>query len=222
MILYHILPLSIYQTWINSKSPSLHAWATQPEEEDSWSWHEAYQWMAGQMRTRGIHPPQEGIGFWWAWKQWTYDRPKPDLRSRCLKHWGEGPTQRHVMLTLDKPDHEVLLSDYDAWHFPLNYWYLGDRAKEAAQTVRQWEKEGLDYYRQKPLLSPMHDRAMRDSWQPIFALDKAPRRLGYSKKEQSVQATFWELRRQDILEAVAFGGGQLRARLSAPDPIAGA
>lgn len=63
-----------------------------------------YQWLSKQLASR-VSPPPKGIRYpVWAWYSWEGKR-RPDLRT----YRDEAPG---IMLELDIPDNEVLLSDY--------------------------------------------------------------------------------------------------------------
>jgi hypothetical protein len=69
---------------------------------------EPYHWMMEQMKKRikgyqGEYPV-------WVWIK------KPDLRRTAHLP----PKTEGVRLKIEKPDDQVLLSDFDAWHFVLN------------------------------------------------------------------------------------------------------
>ena len=68
----------------------------------------------------------------WAWYQWEGSRRKPDLRASGYLPKGEPG----VRLELRVADDRVLLSDFDLWHYVLNYWYLpkSEKAGEALRT----------------------------------------------------------------------------------------
>ena len=78
-----------------------------------------YLWMADQMERRLKVPrPSKDAMPIWAWYQWEGKRSKPDLRSAGhVPQGGKG-----VRLELQVADGRVLLSDFDLWHYVLNYW----------------------------------------------------------------------------------------------------
>lgn len=105
------------------------------------SWDSAYRWIANQMKIRIVEPP-EGVKYpIWAWYQWEGKRKRPDMRS----HNKVGiPGEKIVLLTVDVPDEQVLLSDFDDWHFVLSGLCLEDEVsdKEYSQTEIEvsWNK----------------------------------------------------------------------------------
>ena len=106
-----------------------------PAEEDTALYHGHYacRWMAEQMRKR-IGPPPEGVEFpVWAWyKQQGRPDGKPDMRQ---SHYYTG--KPCVRMKLDVPDWEVLLSDFNDWHHPLNYWHLS-ASEEDSDAFDAW------------------------------------------------------------------------------------
>jgi hypothetical protein len=171
----------------------------------------AYDWLCQQMVSRGIKRPDAERYPVWAWFWWSGPkRAKPDLRTSSLKSWAK--ESRHVLFSLDVPDDSVLLHDYDAWHWCLNYWYLG-RSRFSKEFDRRCEAVGKSYYREKPLQNKaLHDELVQ-SWDHIFDLTSVRKVLQHPRKQQVIQATFWELRPNDVVSAQEFGMGQAAVRL---------
>jgi hypothetical protein len=109
----------------------------------------------------------------------------------------------------------VLLHDYEAWHYPLNYFHL------AAQRVsdrfeRQCKAAGFPLYSEVPLKDDALHAEVQRSWNTIFDLPACRRLFRRSRAEQAVQATFWALHADYVTEAVVFGGLQKRRTLPLP------
>lgn len=179
----------------------------------------AYDWLCAQMQARGLPrpPAAEGPEVYpiWAYYQWVGPAcRRPDLRSSALKSWAA--QERRVLLTLRVPREQMLLSDYDAWHFPLNYSYLaGPRVYD--RFYRELKARGQQQrFCTVPLPGPSDHEAVLDSWQAIFDLARSRKLLGIKKAHQSIQATFWELRAEQVVEARAFGAGERAVRLARP------
>lgn len=174
-------------------------------------WRGAYAWLAQQMRDRLPATPEAAKFPFWAWHSWNgAKQAKPDLRYSSMRRWGAG-ARRYVLLELDVPWEEALLSDFEAWHWVLNYWYFG-AARETGQFERDLKKRGMCYWKQKPL-PDMHAHArLTQTWERIFELRTAAALLGTPRKSQQVQATFWELRVEQIRAVTEFGGGLSRSR----------
>lgn len=130
---------------------------------------DAYRWMADQMKVRVGNPPNDVTLPVWAWYQWEGKRKRPDMRVHGHA-WGEKGTPI-VLLTLDVPDDEVLLSDFDYWHFVLNDWEL----------ILPVE-DGVQY----------SEEEKRKSWENIFDIT-----CSFDEEkttEISTQATMWEIK----------------------------
>ncbi len=141
-------------------------------------WHEAYDWIAGRMRDR-VGPPPDNI----RWPVWAWEK-KLDLR----KSVGRNNREPYVRLTLEMPESSVLLSEFIDWHFVLWNGYIAlteaeaDANENATATEREasWERIfDLDY--------------VRDAWQG-----------GGGREARLVQATFWEIRRDQVIRAEIF------------------
>ena len=139
----------------------------------------AYPWMAKQLEPR-IGKAPEGIVFpVWAWYQWEGKRKRPDMRVHG-RGWGEKGTPI-VLLTIDVPDHLVLLSDFDYWHCVLND---GDIIFPFDEFAIYSEEE-----KQK-------------SWENIFDIT-----CSFDEEDHrflTTQATVWEVKREWVKKAEHF------------------
>lgn len=175
---------------------------------------EAYEWLGRQMQARNLARPTPDSYPVWAWYQWYGPTAKrPDLRTSSMKRWGR--SERMVELLLELPDEDVLLSDYDAWHFALNYWYLG-RPRDTRAFTRRCKAVGLSYYRNKPLPDAALHAELQGSWQQMLDMDAARRVLQCRAGEQVIQATFWTLRPDHVVRVREFGQGRPLQRLACP------
>lgn len=174
----------------------------------------AYDWLCHQMVRRGLSRPHPNAYPVWAWHHYEGpNKPKPDLRDAAMK--AGGSTERQVMFTLDVPDDRVLLHDYTAWHHPLNHIYLGT-SKASDQFERQCKAAGVDLYGDRPLPEPRLLAQLEQSWETIFDLAAIRKKMRIRLDEQSVQATFWELRAEYVVDAVEFGMNRPKQKLVAP------
>lgn len=150
----------------------------------------AYAWLAGEMRRR-LPPPPPGVETpVWAWQQYLDPkRKRPDLRSSGHLPRGE----RGVRLTLEIDDALVLLSDFELWHFVLNYWYVPASEEDGERFDALLDAAGAGYQQWRVLPPPDLDAAIRDSWQRIFDLTWVEPYVTGDSADRPVQATFWEL-----------------------------
>jgi hypothetical protein len=80
----------------------------------------AYDWMAWKMKHNGLLP-SAGVNYpIWAWYKWKGKHKRRDIREEGYAERGENIVQ----LTIEVNDKDVLLSDFDLFHYVLNYWYL--------------------------------------------------------------------------------------------------
>ena len=143
-----------------------------------------YDWLARQMADR-ISPPPEGVDYpAWAWHTWEGKRKKPDLRS---ERWRNGwKCDLFACLEIDIPDKDVLLSDFDSWSIIL-----------LNSMICETEKEDLELEKLYESLDPDKQRQLQDeNWKRVF--DLTPCDNGWITRGRSIQATFWELRREQI------------------------
>ncbi|MPM68918.1 hypothetical protein SDC9_115853 [bioreactor metagenome] len=137
----------------------------------------AYKWIAGQMSERIGQPPKDVYYPVWAWYQWEGIRKRPDMRSH--RRWTK-KGEPIVLLTIDVPDKDVLLSDFGMWHCVLSNVYLPLS-----------EEDDVDHTEAEKV----------SSWNRIFQIDT---QTHYWDTPKSTQATFWELRQEWVLKAERF------------------
>jgi len=148
----------------------------------------AYDWLVSEMKVRVGEPP-EGVQYpIWAWHLLSGKNMKPDLRRMIFRNYvGE-----NYVLEAEMPDQSVLLSDEIQWHLVLNNWYFPyapNNDEEALDTEDEWF-DGLPPKEQ--------EQVKRESWKGIFDEAHCP--------WDFVQATFWELRKDQIVSVRKFHG----------------
>lgn len=174
----------------------------------SFAWEELrdpYAWLASEMTRRGNPPPEAGITMIWAYHHWAGPkRARPDMR-----YSGHAPRgEQVVMLELQVPTKEVLLSDLSAWHAPLNGAYLATSDENFDQFDERLERHP-EYAarRHRPFLD-RYPQELREevlaSWQRIFDLDDHNDYYTSPPDQKCVQATFWELRADMVVSARAY------------------
>lgn len=141
------------------------------------------------MKSRVGLPPN-GVQYpFWAWALIDGVSKKPDLRrTEFNNYFGE-----NVVLELEIPDTDVLLSDEENWHYVLNDWYLHDVNDENDK----WEEVDAWF---DSLPSGEQGLLKRKSWERIF--DKHDADNGWN----FVQATFWELKTEQVKSVRRFNG----------------
>lgn len=153
-----------------------------------WShFREPYLWMAAEMRRRLSEPPR-GIRYpVWAWAQYDGERKRrPDLRKSghlCSEAAG-------FLIEFEAWEHEVLLSDFELWHYVLNRSYL-------PQELREIEDD------QSPP-TRFARRRMEKSWERIFDLDWYLEDVSVERSQRSIQATVWQVPVSMVISATPF------------------
>lgn len=159
------------------------------------------------MVLRGLDRPGPDIYPIWAYYRWGGNKhPRPDLRSSDLRSWAK--KERHVLMTLDIPTENVLISDHSLWISCLNYWHLGTVGASQAFD-RQCKKHRVSSWDSEQFPDNLHQKLL-SSWEIILDLNKARKLNRVSKDFQIVQATFWGLRAEDVIGAVEFGNRQVK------------
>ena len=162
-----------------------------------------YAWMARQMSERiGFRPAGQALPLW-AWFQWNGATcRRPDLRSCGYLppgNWG-------VRIEFEISDRLALLSDFDLWHYVLNYWYLPESEQDDEDFESALLCRGLSFYKAKPLRNAAFHKRIIESWVRIFDLDWTDREqsIAHPRAKRSIQASFWELRAEQVRHAQLF------------------
>lgn len=145
-----------------------------------------YAWLMERMRKK-IGPEPEGVvSPVWAWHTWNFERRSPDPESPAfLRHSDE-----KVLLTLDIPENEVVLTDFDAWQNVMMNTFVPNAATEE------------EYFALEKKLEAMSDEELteeiRQSWENVFLVDQV--QTEYLIRGRYIQATFWEIKQSYIRE----------------------
>lgn len=155
-----------------------------------------YRWLSDQMRKRIGEPPKGVIFPVWAWYKWENVRKKPDLRR---ERWGNGfQGERFACMEIDIPDEEVVLTDFDGWSIILMNGLLSDTEEEDKRLEAKYDK----------LSEAQKWNMMSKNWERVF--DLTPLDNKWITRGSSVQATFWELRKEQIKNVRFFEGATKR------------
>ncbi len=141
----------------------------------------SYHWMCRQMKER-IGESPKGVRYpVWAWYQYEGKRKRPSMR-KLRKRYGN-PGTPLVVLTIDVPDDNVLLSDFGYWHHVLN-----------------------DVHMVFPFDVDVHypQDVKEKSWENIFDIT-----CSFDDGETTVistQATMWEIKKEWVQKVKYFVG----------------
>lgn len=155
-----------------------------------------YRWLADQMKER-IGKPPEGVNFpVWAWYMWEDERKKPDLRR---ERWGNGfRGDRFACMEIDISDDKVILTDFDEWSIILLNGLISDTEDE--DSLLEEEYNNLPDDRKWDMMSK--------NWERVFNI--TPLDNEWKIRGSSIQATFWELRKEQIRNVRFFEGATKR------------
>lgn len=166
----------------------------------------SYDWMNQKLQQKTPKPPQADYPFW-GYYQWNgIQKVQPDLRSSEAKNYCK--KQPYCLLHLEIPDNEVLLSDYDAWHFVLNCWYLTSNSMRELKE-QELNQQGLSLYKQEQLSQDIL-HLIQSSWDNVFDLETAATLLEISTSQSTIQATFWSILKEYLQKIIVFDGKSQR------------
>ena len=123
----------------------------------------------------------------------------PDLRYSLFPKG-----MKAVRLEIEIDESQALLSDYELWHYVLNYWYLPESEEDGEAFEAELNELGLSPYTTKPLPHPDYDLKVRNSWLRIFDIDWAAPGIASARDEKSIQAVFWELTMSQVKKVKEF------------------
>ena len=164
-------------------------------------WRFAYQWMMQHLGQRISPSPVENIVPIWVWRLWRGSKqPRPDLRF--AGHLPKGTAG--VRMELEMPEDQLLLSDFDLWHYVLNYFYLPSSQRDAQKFDARIKKAGLDYYRTKPLPDANFHAEIERSWERVFDIDRPKSAYARKREDKIIQGVTWELKLSDVQAVTQF------------------
>lgn len=163
--------------------------------------------MIEQMKKRlKVQMPDSAAYPVWAWYQWQSDKKKkPDLRFGGYLPRGK----KGYRIEFEIEDDKVLLSDFDLFHYVLNYWYIPKNEEEDNLFDYEMEKNKIeifdldDFSKDSRILDELRNKVER-SWDLIFHLDWYDEYVTHIKNEKAIQAAFWELRWDQVVDVKEF------------------
>ncbi len=147
---------------------------------------EPYRWMSEQTESHIGNVPYKNAKPLWGWYQWSNNKKKkPDLRSSGLLSAGS----KGVRIQIEINENEVLLSDFELWHFVLNYWYLPSPEEDE----NKFDHLIGTYSWTNPAPSYLHSKIVK-SWNRIFNVNG----------KNSIQATLWNIKIEQVMDYKIF------------------
>lgn len=164
--------------------------------EISQQWDYAYSWLRTQLvKKTGIEPAAH-IYPVWGWLQTKDSQLETDLRSSFYRSWSSLAGE-FVILELNLPSGAHLPSEYSAWHFALNGWFLSNE-QGAEAFEKECDARGLNLFNgdTKSLPDDVQER-VKKSWL-AFLDEKKLDQLG-EFSPYTWQTVFWEINLKDVV-----------------------
>jgi hypothetical protein len=195
MILWTIQPFAIWEAL--ERSGELVATSEFVEKDYLF----AYHWMVGQMIKRLAIRPHLGRMPIWAWYQYRgRNRRRPDLRSTA--HLPRA--MRGARIEFVAEPEEVLLSDFELWHYVLNCCYLPCSYQDEKCFEKELRETGGRLQRDAFYGDVNLQRKMSDSWERIFHLNWHHRGYAAPLAHKSVQACLWSIKLEQVRRVSVF------------------
>lgn len=147
----------------------------------------SYDWMVKKMYQNGVNNSKTLYPFW-GWAIFDYSKNLDDVAIDSWKAYS-GYSTNKVIIKMDIPDNEVLLSDYNMWHCVLNNIYCNN------MTTEQTYDDLNDAYDKLPPNYKYFE--MVTSWDNIFNITEFTNE--FCNVGRYVQATFWEINPKNII-----------------------
>lgn len=160
----------------------------------------AYQWIIKQMERRIGQRPNKNIYPIWAWYQYkNIQSRKPDLRTSGFLPKGV----KGVRIEFEKPENQILLSDFDLWHFPLNYWYIADNETQERDFDTLIKNSKVQFMDRENY--PSHLKLLiENSWNKALDMSYDSEYASEKFNNKRIQATFWNLKASEITKVDFF------------------
>ncbi|EID84763.1 hypothetical protein MSI_17110 [Treponema sp. JC4] len=175
MRLWTIQPENVYNLLISSEF-----FYCKPELSEclsSFNFENAYSWLVSKMENLiGPKPPYVKYPVW-AWHTFDGKHSKPDLRKTEFRYF----TESSVCIEIEIPDKDCCLTDEEEWHIVLNNCFN-------TKYLHNLDFENAEECFEK--LPPKEQKFIKEkSWDCIFDISQS----------NYIQATFWELRKENII-----------------------
>lgn len=157
------------------------------DEPDNDIFSRSYAWMTVQMEKRMRVPRPEPANYpLWVWVQVGSYRKEFHPSSDEYEHG------KSVLLTLDVPEDEILLSDFDIWHCVLNEFSTGTDRMMERRLNRFLDENGV-HTKLKDYPPELREYVV-SSWERVFDLDRRDRDFPTMRRNRNIQGTMWQIR----------------------------
>lgn len=162
----------------------------------------AYHWMIKKMEEKIGNRPFKNAYPIWAWYQYSnINKRKPDLRNGGLLTKGT----KGVRIEFKKNEKDVLLSDFTLWTHPINFWNITDNKNDDDDFDKLLEKENIKFNELTRYNAPKYIREkIEKSWDKVLDMEYCPEYSAHPFESKSIQATFWSLSKEEIINVDFF------------------
>lgn len=148
-----------------------------------------YDWLADKMRFLVGNPPEGVVYPVWAWHTWEGHRKRRDMRRRGYGTKG----LKLIQMEIDIPDDKVMLTDFDLWVAALH----GCNIDIETEADADEDKNNL-FTAVKTERYQEYKEMIIKSWDRCIGCDQKYNDLFMYKGGRSIQATFWELKSDQV------------------------
>ena len=141
----------------------------------------AYDFLSNYMREKigGVEDVKYPV---WAWQKWEDEKPSIEKLGSSAGI----PGQELALLTLDVPEDEVVLSDFDRWSLVICDCLLSNSEEEDDRINAEYEA----------LPENQQEEYKRQNWRRCFDIEKVDN--DWVSCGHSIQATFWVLKKEYV------------------------
>jgi hypothetical protein len=148
---------------------------------------DSYSWLENRMREKLPSPEIECLHPIWAWYKYN-KKTKPTLKGQLSK----GEIGYLIKFEID--DNLVLLSSFDKWHLVLNGREEEFKLKKTIFDLEGFNQEDISILESDGFV--VEDNKVTFDWNNIF--------LDRNSNEDTIQATFWCLKKEQIISYKKF------------------
>ena len=172
--------------------------STKEAKRHIYDWRMAYDFMANKLEQKYSkdHFPYDIKYPRWAYYMWEGKRNLSNMNKLM-------ETETGYFLVINIPKEQVLLSDFDNWHYCLNKWYLPKSEQDFNIFEEMCDKHKINYTHLFDIDNPSEyeqnlQNMVISSWDNIFDLEFP--NMVVEGNERSVQACFWVLYDNQIVK----------------------
>ncbi len=112
------------------------------------------------------------------------------------------PVENTIILKVQIPKERILICNYEAWGYCVNYWYIPENEKDAKSHAAELKKYGISsddelFLTSKGNFYPLLKKKVTESWERVFSLKP--------EKLEDTVAVAWEIRREWVQEVRRYG-----------------